>query len=257
MKQNSIPEVEIKNVKPILWQTHCCTLPFEDNTIYNDDALSFMKKMPDKSVDIIVTSPPYNLMGQYSAKSQMNQSFTDKRLDNWYEDKMCEKKYQEWQRECLTEMVRICKGSIFYVHQVRYAWGRKGEWYHPVHWLQGFTVWAEIIWNRGNGISAAKRPTMADQRIYMINKPKVWNKPNCTSVWDIPSVRGSDHVCPFPDELVERCLNMCSNENDLVFDPFMGSGTTAKVSKKMKRRFLGCEINNDYCQSATELVRTA
>jgi DNA modification methylase len=220
------------------------------NNVFNDDALAFMKRMKDKSVDIIVTSPPYNLMGQYSDKSQMNQSFTDKRLTDWYDDKMNENEYQEWQKECLREMVRICDGSIFYVHQVRYAWGRKGEWYHPVHWLNEFVVWAEIVWNRGNGISAAKRPTMADQRIYMINKPKTWNKPNCTSVWDIPSVRNSNHVCPFPDELVERCLNMCSNVGDVVFDPFMGIGTTPIVAKKMGRNFIGVDINQKYVEDA-------
>lgn len=218
----------------------------EVNKIYQSDALAFMREMESKSVDIIVTSPPYNLMGQYSDKSQMNQSFTEQRLEGWYSDAMNETQYQEWQKQCLDEMNRICKSTIFYVHQVRYAWGRKGEWYHPVHWLSNYTVWAEIIWNRGNGISAAKRPTMADQRIYMINKPAVWNKPNCTSVWDIPAVRNADHVCPFPEELVERCLNMCSNEGDVVFDPFMGSGTTAVVAKKMGRSFIGCDLDEKW-----------
>ncbi len=226
------------------------------NNLYTAEALSFMKNMDDNSVDIIVTSPPYNLMGQYSCKSQMNRSFTSKRLEDWYDDKMDEKQYQEWQKECVREMVRICKGSIFYVHQVRYAWGRKNEFYHPIHWLNEFVIWAEIIWNRGNGISAAKRPTMADQRIYMIGKPTVWNKPNCTSVWDIPSVRNSNHVCPFPNELVERCLNMCSNEGDIVFDPFVGIGTTAIVAKKMNRKYIGVDINENYINEAKTKLLT-
>jgi DNA modification methylase len=226
------------------------------NNLYKAEALSFMKEMDDNSVDIIVTSPPYNLMGQYSCKSQMNRSFTSKRLEDWYDDKMDEKEYQQWQKECVSEMVRICKGSVFYVHQVRYAWGRKNEFYHPIHWLNEFVIWSEIIWNRGNGISAAKRPTMADQRIYMIGKPKVWNKPNCTSVWDIPSVRNSNHVCPFPDELVERCLNMCSNEGDIVFDPFVGIGTTAIVAKKMNRKYIGVDINEDYINEAKTKLLT-
>ena len=226
------------------------------NNLYTAEALSFMKEMNDNSVDIIVTSPPYNLMGQYSCKSQMNRSFTSKRLEDWYDDKMDEKEYQQWQKECVREMVRICKGSVFYVHQVRYAWGRKNEFYHPIHWLNEFVIWSEIIWNRGNGISAAKRPTMADQRIYMIGKPKVWNKPNCTSVWDIPSVRNSNHVCPFPDELVERCLNMCSNEGDIVFDPFVGIGTTARVAKKMNRKYIGVDINENYINEAKTKLLT-
>lgn len=226
----------------------------EPNTIYNIDCLEGMKSIPNKSIDCIITSPPYNLMGQYSNKSQMNQSFVGKRLDNWYSDDMNEIEYQKWQRECLTEMVRICNSSIFYVHQIRYAWGRKNEWYHPVHWLNGFTVWAEIVWDRGNGISAAKRPTMVDQRIYMINKPRKWKTPECTSVWSIPSVRNSNHVCPFPEELVERCLKICTDCDDIVLDPFMGSGTTAVVATKMKRKYIGFEISDDYCAIARKRV---
>jgi len=209
-----------------------------------------MKDMKDNTVDVIITSPPYNLMGQYSSKYQMKTSFGDTRLNDWYKDDIEETSYQEWQKECIREMVRICKGTVFYVHQVRYAWGRKNEWYHPVHWLDEFVVWAEIIWNRKNGISSAKRPTLVDQRIYMIGKPTVWNKPNCTSVWDIPSVRNSEHVCPFPNELVERCLDMCSNEGDVVFDPFVGSGTTAIVANKMNRRYIGVDINEKYINEA-------
>ena len=72
-------------------------------------------------------------MGQYSNKSQMDRSFTKNRLSNWYHDNMDESDYQEWQKKCLREMVRICDGNVLYVHQIRYAWGRKNEWYHQVH----------------------------------------------------------------------------------------------------------------------------
>jgi DNA modification methylase len=219
------------------------------------DCLEGMKLLEDNSIDLIVTSPPYNLMSQYCNKNQMKNSFSEKRLDGWYFDNIDENKYQKWQIECLKEMNRICNSSIFYVHQVRYAWGRKNEWYHPVHWLNGFTIWSEIIWDRGNGISAAKRPTMVDQRIYMINKPRKWKTPTYTSVWHIPSVKNSNHVCPFPEELVERCLKMCTDENDIILDPFMGSGTTAISALKMNRRFIGFEISQKYVDIANARIK--
>lgn len=217
-----------------------------DCTLYHGDCLEVMKAMPSGCADITVTSPPYNLMGQYSDKSQMGQNFTPDRLNGWYEDAMCEEEYQAWQRDILNECVRVTNGPVFYVHQVRYAWGRKNKWYHPVHWLDGFQVWAEIIWNRGSGISATKRPTMADQRIYMIGKPVVWNKPECTSVWDIPADRNSEHPCPFPIELVGRCLRMASAKGCAVFDPFMGSGTTGVAALNTGRKFIGIELDERY-----------
>ena len=214
--------------------------------LHKGDCLEYMRSMKTGSVDCIVTSPPFNLMSQYSNKSQMKQSIPEKRLSAWYFDNMPEKEYQLWQIEILKEMTRVCNGVVFYNHQVRYAWGRKGEWYHPVHWLNGFTVWCEIIWNRGKGISGAKRPVLAEQRIYMIGKPKTYHNIGLTNVWNIPEDRSTDHVCPLPIEIYKNCISMVTNEGDVVFDPFMGTGNGAIASLELGRKFVGCEIDDEY-----------
>jgi modification methylase len=214
-----------------------------------------MRELPDGCVDAVVTSPPYNLMAQYSDKSQMKQSVSAHRLDSWYIDTMPEEEYQRWQRECLNGMQRICHNTIFYNHQIRYAWGRKNEWYHPVHWLDGFEVWCEIVWDRGKGISGAKRPVIADQRIYMIGKPKIWKNIGLTTIWRISEERNSEHVCPFPVEIPRRCLLMTTESGDLILDPFCGSGTTGVAALRTGRRFIGIEIDSSYCDIARRRIQ--
>ena len=70
------------------------------------------------------------------------------------------------------------------------------------------------------------------------------------NVWRIPGERGSDHPAPFPESLARDHILSWSNEGDVVLDPFSGSGTTAKMAKHNGRRFIGIEINPDYCEIA-------
>jgi DNA modification methylase len=75
-----------------------------------------------------------------------------------------------------------------------------------------------------------------------------------TTVWNIPPSKNEGHVCTFPEELVERCLLMCSDENDIVLDPFMGSGTTGKVAKRLNRKFIGVEKDEKYFEIAQKRI---
>jgi len=67
-----------------------------------------------------------------------------------------------------------------------------------------------------------------------------------SEVWDIMPDKNNEHPASFPNEIVRRCIFACSDENDVVLDPFMGSGTTGVVAKNMNRRFIGFEISKDY-----------
>ena len=67
-----------------------------------------------------------------------------------------------------------------------------------------------------------------------------------SEVWTINPDRGSKHPAPFPEKLVENCILLTSLEGDLILDPFLGSGTTAVVSKKIKRDFIGIELDSNY-----------
>jgi DNA modification methylase len=98
---------------------------------------------------------------------------------------------------------------------------------------------------------------MADERIYQLGKPHKFHDMGYTTVWSIPPSKNEGHVCSFPDELVKRCILMSTDENDVVFDPFMGSGTTGKVANQFNRNFIGIEKEAHYFEIAQKRIAKA
>jgi DNA modification methylase len=228
-------------------------------TLYHGDCLKKMREMPDKSVDITVTSPPYNLNKRASGGGTSKRKY-----DGWYPDDMPEDHYQQWQKEVISELLRITRGSIFYNHRIRYAWhGRnayrtKSNIYHPIHWISDFPIWCEIVWDRrGTTGHSNNRCRMADERIYQIGKPHKFHDLGYTTVWQIPPTKNDFHVCSFPEELVKRCILMSTDVGDVVFDPFSGSGTTGIVSVNTGRKFIGIEMDDKYFAIAEKRIREA
>jgi len=220
------------------------------------DCLDRMKEMADNAVDITVTSPPYNLNKRASGGGSSKRNYV-----GWYADDMPEDDYQIWQKECIKEMVRVTKGSVFYNHRVRYAWHSRNKYrvpsniYHPMQWLCDFPIWCEIIWDRrGTSGHSNRRCRMSDERIYQIGKPHKFNDMGYTTVWQILPNKNEGHVCTFPQELVERCVLLSTDEEDVVFDPFMGSGTTGVTAKFLNRNFIGIELDKGYFQIAEKRI---
>src|SRR5262245_37347219 len=145
------------------------------NTIITGDCLSVMKEMPDESVDLIVTSPPYNL------KNSTGNGMKDGRGGKWsraalingyanYDDNMPHDLYAKWQRDCLNEMFRLLKddGAIFYNHKWRV---QNGLLQDRQDIINGLPVRQIIIWKRKGGINFNKGyflPTY--EVIYLIAK---------------------------------------------------------------------------------------
>lgn len=216
------------------------------------DCLSVMKKIPSDSIDIVVTSPPYNLKNSTGngMKDGRGGKWSNARLIEGYshhDDCMPHDEYILWQRNCLKEMFRIIKnsGAIFYNHKWRVQGGLLQD-RHDI--VSEFPVRQIIIWKRKGGINFNKGyflPTY--EVIYMICKDdfRLADGANAHGdVWDFAQEMKNEHPAPFPIALIDRIVS--STNAQIILDPFMGSGTTAIASKKRGRDFIGIEISPEY-----------
>ena len=229
----------------------------ELNKIYNEDSLEGLKKIKYNSVDLVVTSPPYNK--NYWIR---NRSDIGKRIINYdeYHDSLKPEDYINQQSEILNELVRIIKptGSIFYNHIDIF---HKHNTIHPSY-VYNFNVKQVIVWDRGNTPKLDKSyffPTT--EWLFWIKKD--WNaipyfdKSKCEhkkNIWRINKESNNSHPAPFPIELVDNIIKSCSEENSIVLDCYMGSGTTAISCSKLNRNFIGIEISKEYCRIANKRI---
>ncbi|KAF0134741.1 MAG: DNA methylase N-4/N-6 domain-containing protein [Candidatus Saganbacteria bacterium] len=231
------------------------------NKIICGDAIDIMKKMPDSSVDLIVTSPPYNL------KNSTGNGMKDGRGGKWanaalqkgyshYNDNMPHNEYVKWQRNCLTEMIRLIPedGAIFYNHKWRVQGGLLQDRQDIV---SGFPVRQIIIWKRAGGLNFNAGyflPTY--EVIYLIAKPKFILKEKTNAygdIWEIPQEMKNEHPAPFPVKLINRIIY--STNAEIILDPFMGSGTTAISAINFNRAYIGIDVSPDYCESAKKRIK--
>jgi site-specific DNA-methyltransferase (adenine-specific) len=223
------------------------------NKIMRGDALKIMSLIPSASVDLVVTSPPYNL------KNSTGNGMKDGRGGKWanaalvngyvtHDDCMPHDDYCAWQRRCLDQMFRLLAndGAIFYNHKWRVQDGLLQDRRDIVG---DFPVRQIIIWKRKGGINFNPGyflPTY--EVIYLIAKPDFRLAPKanaCGDVWDFMQEMENPHPAPFPLELIERIIG--STKAQVVLDPFMGSGTTAVAAKNLGRDYIGVEVAEQYC----------
>lgn len=226
------------------------------------DSLEIMKQIPDESIDLIITSPPYNIRntsgGCTSTIGTKNSKWPVAALSEGYSeynDNMPHDEYVEWQRQCITEMYRIIPddGAIFYNHKWRV---QNGLLQDRSDIVADFPVRQIIIWKRAGGINFNKGyflPTY--EIIYLICKPNfvLADKANClTDVWEIPQEMNNIHPAPFPIGIPKRVIS--STNAKIVLDPFMGSGTTAIAAKELNRDFIGIELSPKYIKMAEKRI---
>lgn len=228
--------------------------------VHCGDCIKLMDKMPPACIDLVVTSPPYNLRNSTGngMKNGSGGKWERAALINGYadhDDAMPHEEYVAWQRQCLTSMMRLLKsdGAIFYNHKWRVQAGRLQD---RSDILEGFPVRQIVIWQRNGGINFNPGyflPTY--EVIYLICKPdfKLAPKANAIGdVWKIPQEGNNLHPAPFPVELAQRCIQATNAR--VVLDPFMGSGTTAIAAEALGREWVGMEISKDYCKMANERI---
>jgi len=232
-----------------------------------------MHEVDSKSVTLIVTSPPYNINVRYGNIHKNGRVIKSKGVK--YDDNLPESEYRNMLSKVFSECKRVLKdnGSIWVNIKNRYIDGVV----IPPFWIMDFftDMYLKnlIIWNFDWGGSTNKRFSPRYEFIFWFTKDKqnyIFNldeikipalnyRPdrfksqmkNPSDVWYIQMVSGNypertAHPAQYPEELIERIIKVASNEGDLVLDPFIGSGTTARVAKDLKRKFIGYEINPEY-----------
>ena len=231
------------------------------DTIICGDTLTELQKIPTGSIDLVITSPPYNLRNSTGngMKNGKGGKWRNAALINGYEnynDNIPHEEYVSWQRACLTEMMRLLTddGAIFYNHKWRVQGGLIQDRSDIV---LDFPVRQIIIWKRKGGINFNPGyflPTY--EVIYLIAKKKFRLSPKSNAVgdvWEFTQETKNNHPAPFPIALIERIIS--STTAKIILDPFMGSGTTALAAKKLGRNYIGIDISKEYCKMAEQRLK--
>ena len=230
-----------------------------------------MKDIPNNSLHLMITSPPYNVSKEYDDDLSLNE-------------------YLSLLKNCFTETYRVLvdggRACINIANIGRKPYIPLSDYVSKIMIEIGFNMRGEIIWNKsaGAGIStawgsfqSASNPILRDVHEYILifskgnykrerdkeekelrkdnitkEEFKKWNK----SVWTMNKKKKKriGHPAPFPEELPNRLIKLFSFTNDIVIDPFMGSGTTAIAAIKNKRNFVGYEINKEYINLANNRI---
>ncbi len=242
----------------------------------NGDCLNLLKKIPDGSIQLIITSPPYNIGKEYERKLKLE-------------------KYIEQQEKVIDECIRvlsdsgsICwqvgnyvdKGSIIPLDTILY----------PIFAKRNLKMRNRIIWHFGHGLHCKNRFsgryetviwfTKSDNYHFNLDPVRVPQKypkkkhfkgekrgqyscnplgKNPSDVWMIPNVKSNHvektiHPCQFPVELIERFVLSMTKEEDWVFDPFVGTGTSIIAAIRHNRRGAGAETEDKYVKLARKRI---
>lgn len=237
----------------------------EVNQVYLGDCVEIMKTFSKESVDLVFADPPYNIGVNY-----------DK-----YQDNLTYDEYYDWSRKWIEECYRVLKrsGSIYIAIGDEFA-----AEINVLLKKTGFYFRNWIIWYYTFGQHQRKKFCRSHTHIHYFSKDKnnfifnadavrvpsarqlkyndkranckgrvpddVWGMPD--KIWKMSRVCGTfnerigKHPCQLPEALLERIIKASSNDNDIVLDPFSGTGTTAVVAKKLNRKYITIEISEGY-----------
>ena len=240
----------------------------ENNKIYNEDCLKTLKLMEDNSVDLILTSPPYNIGIDYDT----------------YDDKKDWKEYYKWCGEWLEQCYRVLKsdGRIAIDHYLSLGTGEYRT--APIAKLYnimddiGFkhhsiAVWTDITLARrtawGSWLSASSPYINSPYEGVLIDYKDKWKKENkgestikkedfiklTRGVWDIKTETRGLTKANFSIDFASKIINLLSYKDDVVYDPFMGSGTTAIACIRSGRKYIGSEISPNYWEVANDRIK--
>ena len=232
--------------------------------LYEGDCLGVMKTMPDSSVNLFITSPPYWNAKEYS---------------HWetYED------YLLFMGGVLSECYRLLTDDGRIAINIPDGYSRN-PWipmyadYCKMMQKIGFVLRGSIVWNKANGAGktswgswrSSSNPCMIDEHEMIIlahkNNPRIESASKIEkdkffsyihSVWNIKPQTHSEHPAPYPLEIPNRLIDFLSGEHSIIADPFLGSGTTGVAAHLAGRDFIGIEIDPDYFAIAERRIKEA
>lgn len=237
------------------------------NKIYQEDCLSTLKKMKDDSIDLVITSPPYNMNlrirnGKYCSR-QIVKEISTKYTE--FSDNLPIDEYNKLHSDVLRELLRV-SDLIFYNIQI--VTGSKRSIFKMIGEFAD-NLKDIIVWDKGYGQPAMQNQVLnrrtelilVFEKDYPISrqfrKRGKFARGKLDDIWEIKRERskGESHGAIFPQELVSTILENFSKEGDIIYDPFMGTGTTAVVAKQLKRKFIGSEISQKYIDIAEERIK--
>ena len=240
-----------------------------DNSIVNQiypHSSENMNELPDNSVHLMITSPPYNVTKEYDQNLTLSQ-------------------YLQLIENVMKETYRVLinggRACINIANVGRKPYIPLSVYIGRIMSDIGFNNRGQIIWDKAASAGgscawgswkSASNPSLRDVHEYIL----VYSKGNLSRKKGIDTIRKEDflewtksiwkmntesakrvkHPAPFPEELPHRLINLYSFENDVVLDPFMGSGTTAVAALKNRRRFIGYDISEEYIKIAKERLTT-
>lgn len=237
------------------------------NKIYNESCITTLDQMKDSSVDLVVTSPPYNMNlrirnGKYCSR-QIVKEFSTK-YDS-FSDNLSLDEYNKFHTKVLKELLRVSH-LVFYNIQI--VTGSKRSVFKMIGDFSD-KLKEIIVWDKGYAQPAMQHKVL-NRRSELIlvfendypisrqfRKKGTFSRGVLDDLWSIPRAYNKDksHGAVFPERLVEKILSNFSLEGDVIYDPFIGTGTTAVVAKKMNRKYIGSEIDRNYTAIAQSRLK--
>lgn len=239
------------------------------NKTLNGDVFEMLKFVPDEFADLIIIDPPYNLSKNFNGlkfNSRSDSSY-DEYLDSWF-PLVCKKLkpngslYMCGDWKCTSSLQRCIEKELTIINRI--TWQREKGRGAKANWKNGMEdIWFAVK-NPNDyffNVDAVmmKRKVVAPYKVD--GKPKDWEKSSegnfrltyPSNFWDDISIpfwsmpENTDHPTQKPEKLYAKLILASSKEGDIIFDPFLGSGTTSVVAKKLNRNYCGIELNEEYC----------
>ena len=219
----------------------------EDIKLYCDDCLNIMKQIENESIDLIVTDPPYLIKYKTNHRKNKDHDFCSEILNDDNEQLII-----DYIRECY----RILKNNTA---MYMFCNCDKVDFFKQELENAGFKIKNMIIWVKNNWTAGDLKAQFGKQYeiIFLVNKGrKCFNGKRITDVWMFDKISGKKqlHQNQKPVDLLKQCILKHSDENDIIFDGFMGSGSTGVACIETNRKFIGVELDKKYFEIAKERI---